>query len=110
VDILGNPIDLSMGLAHIFLAEARGLTDLPPAAVESDLRRVLTRQRGERLSIAEGREQASRLAPDLAALTTALHRHYTDGLASEEGPEPGPQALAKWLLLARFLAQGGGEE
>jgi len=115
---------LSMKLAHAVLEEARTLACLPKAAQEAELQRLLKRQGGERLSAEERKRQAAELAPPLAELAQKLDAHHRKWLENwkkrhagppqpadlAEAPQPGLVELAQWLLLARFLAQGGGEE
>ncbi|MBI5305482.1 MAG: type III-B CRISPR-associated protein Cas10/Cmr2 [Chloroflexi bacterium] len=110
---------LSAKIAHDVYDLARGLTDQPVDAVEAILRRALKRHKGDQLEPEQAVKQANTLAPQLARLAVALDAPRQSWLfeqwrarAPDAANEPasGIVELAKWLLLARFLAQGGGEE
>lgn len=120
---------LSSKLAHDFLEQARGLDEAPEEAVEAILRRALKRHKGEQLDAQQATEQANELGPRLAQLATVLDKRRRDWkskqyekeeegrpsslekeAAKENEPPSGVSELAHWLLLARFLAQEGGEE
>lgn len=103
---------LSMKFAHAVAAEARILAGsiqaaIPLEAQSAALRRLLERHRGASITPDEGELQARLLAPQLARLAEALHQHCPGDDASPDKPQPGMVQLADWLLLLRFLAQGG---
>ncbi len=129
---------LSPRFAHEAYAEARGLAlsrsahTVPHEALESELRRLLTRHLDPKKVELRSQEKpgeavkrlAGELAKPLAQLGRALdvHRdewedkwykahpgHVPDPLDEDYAPQPGALELGKWLLLARFLAMGGEE-
>ncbi|HDQ72524.1 MAG TPA: type III-B CRISPR-associated protein Cas10/Cmr2 [Chloroflexi bacterium] len=114
------------------LALTRSAHTVPCEALESELRRLLTRHLDpKKVAVSEGekpgdavRRVARELAAPLAQLAQALdvHRgnwqkdwceehpeHSPDPLDEDYAPQPGALELGKWLLLARFLALGGEE-
>lgn len=102
---------LSAKLAHDVGDLARGLTDQLPDAIEAMLRRALMRHKGEGVDADTARRQANKLAPPLARLAVALDAPRQRWRIERVGDEPtsGIVELGNWLLLVRFLAQGGGE-
>jgi CRISPR-associated protein Cmr2 len=105
---------LSMQFAHAVADQARILAGssqapIPLPAQEAALRRILKRQRGSALNSEEGEVQAGALAPQLARLAQALQQHCSSDDPALDKPQPGMVQLADWLLLTRFLSQGGGE-
>jgi CRISPR-associated protein Cmr2 len=134
---------LSSKFAYDAHAEARGLAlspsilnqtshTVPREALESELRRLLTRHLDPKKVETQAQEKPSEavkrvartLAEPLARLGEALdtHRgeweakwceehpgHDPDPFDEDYAPQPGALELGKWLLLARFLAMGGEE-
>lgn len=100
---------ISLKFAHAVFDEARGLVDLPDEAQKSELRRLLQQHKGDALNTQQGEEQARELASQMAQLARCLNRHCPKDALSPDQPQPGMVELAKWMLLLRFLAQGGGE-
>lgn len=94
--------DISMGFAHDFFDAARTLAGVPEA-IQSEMRRLISRR-----APAYGPE-LNKLADDLAALAQSLDRHAPLE-PKQDQPQRGPVELGKWLLLMRFLAQGGVAE
>jgi hypothetical protein len=131
------PDELSSKFAYEAHAQARGLAlsryqvsysngrpqvtweqGVPQEALESALCRLaVQRHRGADLSVLE----AEKLAQDLSTLAHALddhwrrwvenwYKHYQrePQLADAQfAPHPGAEEMGRWLLLARFLVQGG---
>lgn len=114
------------------LALTRSAHTVPREALESELRRLLTRHLDpKKVAVSEGEKPgdavqrvARELAAPLAQLAESLdvHRdkwqedwyeehpeHSPDPLDEDYAPQPGALELGKWLLLARFLALGGEE-
>ena len=87
-----------MKLAPAVFAEARTLAGLSAEAQRAELRRLLVRHSEERNLGA-----AQRLADQLIAFAERLAAH------GRRVGRSGFEQMADWLLLARFLAQGGGE-
>lgn len=85
---------ISGKMPYTLRAEAPTLSHLDCAAVRAEIERLLKRQS----QLAEPERQA--LAETLAA--------WADKLNAYEGK--GVEMVADWLILARFLATGGGEE
>jgi CRISPR-associated protein Cmr2 len=109
---------LSMKFAHSVYDQARVLagsaqkpeTEIPDAAREAALRRLLIRQRGAEInSREEAEDQARILAPQLARLAEELQTHCKSDDPSADEPQPGMVQLAQWLQITRFLAQGGDD-
>jgi CRISPR-associated protein Cmr2 len=100
---------LSMKFAHAVDAEARTLASVPRPAQEAELRRLLKRQRGNKINREDAEKQAKELAPKLARLAEHLNSHCTSTDSPPGQPQPGMVELSTWLLLTRFLAQGGKE-
>jgi CRISPR-associated protein Cmr2 len=100
---------LSMKLAHALYEEAPALAALPEEAQEAELERLMIRHKGERMGAEEAEKQAREMAPALTKLANSLNAHCRVGERTHETlrPAPGMVELAKWMLLARFLAQGG---
>ena len=121
---------LSSKLAFDAREEARALEGMPDA--HEALLKLLFRRHSE-LSSDEADTQASAWAPRLAALAEQLQQHRNawqvtwgrrhnctpgsfgtsacptpDPFDEDQAPQPGPTELANWLLLLRFLEQGGG--
>jgi len=88
---------LSMKTAHAVFEEARTLSNLPREAQKVELKRLLKRHSESK----EREAQAEELSSKLTAFAIAL-----DECAREVGKR-GFEQMADWLLLARFLAQGG---
>jgi len=106
---------LSMGLAHALLSEAHTLASLPSEARRAELRRLLIRQAGRGLSREEKHQQAQELAPAFEDLAASIDERKAGVRARHQGSAEtndesmaGMVELAHWLLLMRFLAQGGG--
>jgi CRISPR-associated protein Cmr2 len=122
---------LSSKLAFDAREEARALEDMPDA--HEVLLKLLFRRHSE-LQSDEAETQAEVWAPRLAALAEKLQRHRNEWQVAwekrhncppgsfgtsacptpnpfdeDQAPQPGPIELANWLLLLRFLEQGGGE-
>jgi|Deesub1362A_J573_1020465.scaffolds.fasta_scaffold01016_13 CRISPR-associated protein Cmr2 len=96
---LFNDGRLSMRLAHAVFEKARTLAHLPDEAQRAELGRLIKRHSEREMPEEERRE----LAQQLAALAMNLDEHA--GRIGKRGLEQ----LADWLLLVRFLAQGGEE-
>jgi len=101
---------LSPKLAHLVCAEANTLTALPKDAQRAELRRLCMRQAGEDISHEEKekKEQAEKLSGEMVTLTASIE-------ARRKGSEEDDQAssleiVARWLLIAAFIARPGGEE
>lgn len=93
---------ISMGFAHDFFDAARTLAGVPEA-IQSEMRRLISRR-----AQADSPE-LKKLAAGLAALAQSLDRHASPD-PKQDQPQRGPVELGKWLLLMRFLAQGGVAE
>ncbi len=89
---------LTMKLAQAVFAEARTLAGLPTEAQRAEVRRLLARH-SEGLDRTAGQQ----LADQLIAFAEGLAAH------GRRVGRSGFEQMADWLLLARFLAQGGGE-
>lgn len=76
--------------------EAGTLQALPPEAMKSMVRYLLDRHSGEKLS----KERRENLLEDLLAWYTAIE---------EKTGKPALEEIARWLIIARFLASGGAE-
>ena len=76
--------------------EAGTLQALPPEAMKSMVRYLLDRHSGEKLS----KERRENLLEDLLAWCTAIE---------EKTGKPALEEIARWLIIARFLASGGAE-
>ncbi len=108
---------LSMKFAHAVYDQARVLagstrqpeTEIPAAAREAALRRLLIRQRGAEISSSEAEDQAKILAPQLARLAGELQSHCESDDPAADEVQPGMVQLAQWLQITRFLAQGGDD-
>jgi len=100
---------ISMKFAHAVFDEARTLAAVP-AACEAEMHRLLKRQHGKALNTQQGEQQADELAPLLGQLAQSLSVHRSDPDTVPNQPQVGTVELAKWLLLLRFLAQGGGND
>lgn len=101
---------ISMKFAHAVFDEAHTLAAVPDAQ-EAELRRLLERHRGTALDQEQGKRQAKELAQPLAQLVRSLGTHCSDPDPKPNQPQPGlVELLAKWLLLVRFLTQGGGRD
>jgi CRISPR-associated protein Cmr2 len=83
---------LSNKIAYDLRAEAAALAPLPFEAQKAELARLLTRH-WQSPSTKKHQEEIEQLASNLAGLSSAI----------------GIEALAKWLLVARFLSQGGAQ-
>jgi CRISPR-associated protein Cmr2 len=88
---------LSVRFTYAVVDEAAALMAVPDAW-EAELGRLLKRHQGENLSEAE-KQTIAGLAVPLAELARVAGRQDAAGWGMVE--------LAEWLLLARFLAQGG---
>ncbi len=99
VEGLRNKKGLSMKFAHAVFDEARTLAHLPENAQQAELKRLLKRHSESTMSDVERNALAERLTAFACAL---------DGHAAEVRKR-GFEQMAEWLLLARFLAQGGEE-
>lgn len=100
-----EPRGLSSKFVFDVAETAAAFIDLPPKAFEADLRRLL-----ERHGLKEN--AAKKLALDLSLLSQEWDRHAVDRAKAEGYDKPheqlrGPVELANWLILARFIAQGG---
>jgi hypothetical protein len=90
---------LSMQFAQAVTAEARALTSkrVPAAARAATLKRLARRH------CAEGQQtMVETLASDLA--------NWAEGQGIYEDQPLGLDEVARWILLARFIASGGGDE
>lgn len=111
-----NTISIIEKLVALFKAElsskfvfdvaetAHAFVDLSQPAHEAELRRLLKRHGLQK-------EKAKEIAIELTHLAAQMEKAAKD-VAAEEGIAPlkelrGPVALADWLILARFIAQGG---
>ena len=72
-------------------AEAAALEALPPEAQRAELKRLLKRQAGQKLSREEKDEQAEKLSGELAVLATHM----------------GFEEMSRWLLVCSFITRGG---
>lgn len=90
---------LATKLAHAVSEEARTLSHLTEEAQRAELKRLLKRHSETNMSDDDRKILAERLAAFACAL---------DSRADEVGKR-GFEQMAKWLLLARFLAKGGEE-
>ena len=85
-------------------SEARALTD-SPEAYAAEVKRLLKRHRdSEKMSRSDG----DTLAQQLATLARPLEPAAPRAPAPDER-QRGPGARGKWVLLTRFIAQGGSE-
>ncbi|HXH09567.1 MAG TPA: type III-B CRISPR-associated protein Cas10/Cmr2 [Alphaproteobacteria bacterium] len=100
---------ISMKFAHAVFDEARMLAAVR-GAYKAEMCRLLKRHRGSALTPQQGKQQADELAPQLAQLAHALNIHCPNADPAPNQPQLGLVELAKWLLLLRFLAQGGGRD
>lgn len=92
----GNPSPLASKLAFDVLSEARALAD-PDAAYAARIRWLVQRHTQHDLLTAKEQTQlAERIVQMARDLDTLVEKR-------------GTLEMAQWLLLARFLAQGGGE-
>jgi CRISPR-associated protein Cmr2 len=72
-------------------AEAAALEALPEEAQRAELKRLLKRQAGQKLSREEKDEQAEKLSGELAVLATHM----------------GFEEMSRWLLVCSFITRGG---
>jgi CRISPR-associated protein Cmr2 len=95
---------LASKLAYDVEAEARGLIDLPDAQPGRLIWLVKRHRDKEKLTD----DEAVQLAKDLAALAQGLDQDAPRDPKPEDR-QRGMVEMAKWILLTRFIAQGGGE-
>lgn len=91
---------LSMKFPYSVATEARALETLPRVAREAELNRLARRHKGRNFA----EKAAGELAGELA--------EWSDSASgpAEEGRALGLVEVARWLLLARFIAAGGRDE
>lgn len=94
---------LADGFAYALNGEAPTLVGVSFGAQRAELARLLDRHSKLR------RQEVGELATRLTQWTTALNTHWPGAGAEADKPAPGMIELSKWILLARYLAQGGGE-
>ncbi len=93
---------VSSKLAYDVLREAPVVVALEAAAQEAALRRLIKRHKSNQYGGAET------LAAQLSAWAAVLDERIPKPQDPRE-PSGGLFELGKWLVLARFIAQGGGE-
>lgn len=96
---------LSSRFAYEVADQARIVTALSAQARSATLKRLVGRHKTNRLSDAEAEDLQKRLNAWMAALDDWAPTERQDG---REIPQ-GFAELGRWLVLARFIAQGGGE-
>lgn len=105
---LFNEKKIAMKFPYDFAQEAGALIVLPKEACESSLRRLLKRH-APKLSDSDKESLAKQLA-ELASKMEDSMKNVTRSLSEDEQEQhKGPIELGNWLLLARFIAQGGRE-
>jgi len=98
---------LSPKLAHAVYAEADTLAKLPEEAQRAELRRLALRQAGDSLTREERQEQADKLSRELVTLAARTEARRRE--AEMRRLIGGIEIVARWLLIAAFIAQPGGE-
>ena len=99
---------LSPKLAHAVYAEADTLAKLPEEAQRAELRRLVFRQAGDSLSREKKREQADKLSQEMVALAACAEARQRE--AEMHRLMQGMEIVARWLLIAAFIARPGGKE
>jgi CRISPR-associated protein Cmr2 len=99
---------LSPKLAHVVCAEADILDALPQEAQRAELCRLALRQAGDSLSSEGKRQQAAELSEKMVALAACAEARQST--AGRRQVVRGMEVVARWLLIAAFLARPGGEE
>jgi len=114
---------LSMKFAHAVLEEGDTLAKLDPSAQKAELYRLIYRHSTGFDKAVRREAFAKALSYSFALLALQLQQHrnewerrwyerhlkYPLPADEMEAPQPGIVQLARWLLLARFLARGGEE-
>jgi len=98
---------LSSRLAYAIYHDAPVLSGLPMEARESALKVILRRQSAE--GFMESEIWATRLSQWAATLDGYLPEGSRGPCGAEAMSRPGLLEVANWLVLARFIASGGGE-
>jgi CRISPR-associated protein Cmr2 len=98
---------LSPKLAHLIYAEAGTLAALPKEAQQAELRRLSIRQAGDILSREEKQRQAEKLSEEMIAFAISVETRQREGEMREL--VPALEIVARWLLIAAFVARPGGE-
>jgi CRISPR-associated protein Cmr2 len=88
-------------------AEAVALEELPAAAQRAELKRLLRRQAGQKLSQEEREAQAERLSEKLTQWAQAITPPEPEPCEKRASLPPGFAIMSDWLLVCSFIARGG---
>lgn len=96
---------LSSRFAYDLEERAHIVTALPAEARKATLRQLVRRHRTDALSDADAEALVESLARWATALDARIPQETVDGIPTAQGL----LELARWILFARFVAQGGAE-